>query len=62
MKCKYCGRKLVPYITDPDVVKNFCPECDDIPLGAKPSAWPTFIDLVSTPAYKAGKHDEDGDK
>lgn len=46
-KCPKCGRELVPYITDPDIVEDFCPVCDEIPAAAKPSAWPAFIDLIT---------------
>ena len=52
-KCKKCGRELVPYITDPDMVEDFCPDCDVIPGGAKPSAWPAFIAMI-TPKKKRG--------
>ncbi len=46
-KCKICGREKVPYTTDPDMVEDFCPVCDDIPGGAEPSAWPTFIAMIT---------------
>jgi len=52
-KCKKCGREKVPYITDPDVVEDFCPECDVIPGGAEPSALPTFLAMI-TPKKKIG--------
>ena len=32
LKCNKCGRKLVPYITDPDVVEYLCPACDEFRL------------------------------
>ena len=37
----------VPYITDPDMVEDFCPVCDDIPGGAEPSALPTFLAMIT---------------
>ncbi len=54
-KCSRCGREKVPYITDPDMVEDFCPNCDVIPGGAQPSAWPAFIVMI-TP--KKGKGEE----
>ena len=50
-KCKKCGREKVPYITDPDVVEDFCPVCDTIPGGAEPSVWPAFTAMI-TPKKK----------
>jgi len=50
-KCNKCGREKVPYIIDPDMVKDFCPECDVIPGGAEPSALPTFLAMI-TPKKK----------
>ena len=46
-KCKICGREKVPYITDPDMVEDSCPTCDDIPGGAEPSALPTFLAMIT---------------
>ena len=46
-KCKICGREKVRYVTDPDMTEEFCPTCDDIPGGAKPSALPTFLAMIT---------------
>jgi len=46
-KCKTCGRNLVPYVIDPDVVEDYCPTCDDIPRAAEVSAIHCFMNLVT---------------
>ena len=46
-KCKKCGREKVPYITDPEMTEDFCPNCDVILGGAVPSAWPAFTAMIT---------------